>query len=142
MCRRKGIAIMPGTENSRLMAQADMTRALENEAKIARLQEASEHGKQDRRDIWETISALRGIGGQIGVVISKMDDLKEGQEKLTAKVEENEHKLGDRLTALEKRDERGKGAMAMLLAIAGGFGGVLTMTLQWAAIHFWPTNTK
>ena len=133
---------MPGMDASRLMAQVDMTRALENEAKIARLQESSEQGKQDRRDIWETISVLRSIGGQIGVVISKMDDLKEGQEKLTAKVEVNEQTLSERLTKLERRDERGKGAMAMLLAIASGIGGGLALLVQWAAIHFWPVNTK
>jgi hypothetical protein len=41
-----------------------------------------------------------------------------------------------------RRDERSKGPMAILLAIASGIGGGPTLLAQWAAIRFWPVNSK
>lgn len=128
---------MPGTEASRLMA-ADIERALGNAAAIARLQEASDAGKQDRRDIWDNLAVLRNIAAQNGLILSKIDDLNGAQGALTAKLTAHEDKIDARLTAIERRDERGKGAMAVLLAIAGGVGSGVALTAQWALAHFWP----
>jgi hypothetical protein len=117
-----------------------MDRAIAQASDIGRLKEQSEASKQDRRDIWESISALRAIAAQNSLILSKMDDLTTGQKALTVALSEHETKIDARLTALERRDERGKGAMAVLLAIASGIGGGAAITLQWAISHFWPSS--
>jgi hypothetical protein len=121
-------------------ASHDMDRAIAQASDIGRLKEQSEASKQDRRDIWESISALRNIAAQNTLILAKMEDLTIGQKALTVALSEHETKIDARLTALERRDERGKGAMAVLLAIASGIGGGAAITLQWAISHFWPAK--
>jgi hypothetical protein len=130
---------MPGPEAARQSAH-NIDRALTQAAEIARLQESSRHSENDRRDIWDNITALRAIAAQNALILSKMDDLTSGQKALTTALSEHETKIDARLTALERRDERGKGAMAVLLAIASGIGGGAAITLQWAISHFWPAK--
>jgi hypothetical protein len=119
-----------------------MNRIWDNAADIGRLKEQSESSKQDRRDIWTSISALRDIAAQNGLILSKITDLSHGQEALTEKLTQHENKIDQRLTALERRDERGKGAMAVLLTIAGAFGSGFAIVAQWALSHFWPSHNQ
>jgi hypothetical protein len=119
---------------------SEMNRIWDNAADIGRLKEQSEASKQDRRDIWQSISALREIAAQNGLILSKITDLSHGQAALTEKLTAHENKIDQRLTALERRDERGKGAMSVLLAIAGAFGATLSILGQWAINHFWPSR--
>lgn len=123
-------------------AEQEVTRMIAQAGDIARLQEASRTSEQDRRDIWENLGALRAIAAQTTLILSKMEDLTAGQKALTIALSEHETKIDARLTALERRDERGKGAMAVLLAIASGIGGGAAIVLQWAISHFWPASSK
>jgi hypothetical protein len=119
---------------------SEIGRILDNASDIGRLKEQSDASKQDRRDIWESIGALRNIAAQNGLILSKITDLREGQDALADKLTAHENKIDQRLTALERRDERGKGAMSVLLAIAGAFGATLSILGQWAINHFWPSR--
>jgi hypothetical protein len=118
----------------------DMNRIWDNAEAVGALKEQSEASKRDRRDIWESISALRDIAAQNGLILSKINDLSYGQNMLTEKLTQHENKIDARLTALERRDERGKGAMAVLLTIAGAFGSGFAIVGQWAINHFWPSH--
>jgi hypothetical protein len=126
---------------------SEIGRILDNASDIGRLKEQSEASKQDRRDLWEnmsvlrdSISAFRDVAAQNGLILSKITDLGKGQDALTEKLSQHEAKIDTRLTALERRDERGKGAMAVLLAIAGAFGSGFAIFAQWALAHFWPAK--
>jgi hypothetical protein len=125
---------MPGSSAS------EIGRILDNASDIGRLKEQSEASKQDRRDIWTSIGALRDIAAQNGLILSKITDLRDGQDALAEKLTAHENKIDQRLTALERRDERGKGAMAVLLTIAGAFGSGFAIFAQWALAHFWPAK--
>lgn len=128
---------MQGTEAGR---QSDFALKLSQASDIAALKESSRHSEQDRRDIWENIGALREIASQNKLILSKMEDMATGQKALTVALSEHETKIDARLTALERRDERSKGALAALLAIASGIGGGIAICLQWALVHFWPSS--
>jgi hypothetical protein len=130
---------MPGMNPS---SASEIGRILDNASDIGRLKEQSDASKQDRRDIWESIGALRNIAAQNGLILSKITDLSHGQEALTEKLTAHENKIDQRLTALERRDERGKGAMAVLLVIAGAFGSGFAIVAQWALSHFWPSHNQ
>jgi hypothetical protein len=120
---------------------SEIGRILDNASDIGRLKEQSDASKQDRRDIWKSIGVLSDIAAQNGLILSKINDLGKGQDALTEKLSQHEEKIDGRLTALERRDERGKGAMAVLLAIASGIGAVFAISFQWALSHFWiPTG--
>jgi hypothetical protein len=126
---------MPGSSSA-----SEIGRILDNASDIGRLKEQSEASKQDRRDIWDNLGALREIAGKTVLILSKIDDLSKGQDALADKLTAHENKIDARLTALERRDERGKGAMAVLLAIAGAFGSGFAIFAQWAIAHFWPSK--
>lgn len=115
-------------------------RILANAADLGALKEQSEASKTDRRDIWESLSALRKIAEQQSLILSKINDLSDGQSALADKLAAHEDKIGTRLTALELRDAQGQGAMAIMLAIASGFGVIFTFIGQWALNHFWPSG--
>jgi hypothetical protein len=126
---------------------SEIGRILDNASDIGRLKEQSDASKQDRRDLWEnmsvlrdSISAFRDVAAQNGLILSKITDLGKSQDALTEKLVQHGDKFDARLTALERRDERGKGAMAVLLAIASGIGAVFAVSLQWALNHFWPAG--
>jgi hypothetical protein len=130
---------MPGMNPS---SASEIGRILDNASDIGRLKEQSDASKQDRRDIWKSIGVLSDIAAQNGLILSKINDLGKGQDALTEKLSQHEEKIDQRLTALERRDERGKGAMAVLLAIASGIGAVFAITFQWALGHFWVPTGK
>lgn len=119
-----------------------MDRAIAQASDIGRLKEQSEASKQDRRDIWENIRVLSNIASQNNLLLSKMEDLTNGQRALAGALSDHEIKIDGRLTALERRDERSKGALAALLSVASGIGGGIAICLQWALVHFWPSGGK
>jgi hypothetical protein len=123
-----------------MTGSGEMNRIWNNAEDIGALKEQSEASKRDRRDIWESITQLRNIAAQNSLILSKISDLSSGQSALADKLTQHENKIDQRLTALERRDERGKGAMSVLLVIAGAFGSGFAIFAQWAISHFWPTK--
>lgn len=103
--------------------------------RVASLEKGLQVSEQDRRDIWENISALNKVAAQLDKIEALCDGKKHDLEVQGRRLDSLATKLATRLDALEKQEVALKTERKIALRIGNGVVFCLYAGLAWILAH-------